>query len=76
MGRDFLIADAFGGFDMPKAARVSASIPASESQPEKSESISQEKSEGHPLVSIALFCGIGLLVSLVAALMGVSGAWY
>ena len=61
---------------MPKAARVSASIPASESQPEKSESISQEKSEGHPLVSIALFCGIGLLVSLVAALMGVSGAWY
>jgi hypothetical protein len=27
------------------------------------------------LVSIALFCGIGLLVSLVAILMGVNGVW-
>jgi hypothetical protein len=27
------------------------------------------------LISIALFSGIGLLVSLLAVLMGVSGAW-
>jgi hypothetical protein len=54
---------------MPKAARVSVSIPASSVSPEK-------KSESHPLVSIALFCGIGLLVSLAAALWGVQGAWY
>jgi hypothetical protein len=27
-------------------------------------------------VSIALFCGIGLLASLTAVLMGVQGAWY
>ena len=53
---------------MPKATRVSVSLPAS--------SASSDKSEGHPLVSIALFCGIGILVSLVAILMGVQGAWY
>jgi hypothetical protein len=28
------------------------------------------------LVSIALFSGIGLLISLVAMLCGVQGAWY
>jgi hypothetical protein len=53
---------------MPKAARISAQIPAS--------TISSEKSESHPLVSIAIFSGIGLLVSLIAILMGVQGAWY
>lgn len=49
---------------MPKAEIVSAST------------ISSAKSEGHPLVTIALFCGIGLLVSLVAILKDVQGAWY
>jgi hypothetical protein len=53
---------------MPKAARISARIPAS--------TASSEKSENHPLVSIALFSGIGLLASLIAILMGVQGAWY
>jgi hypothetical protein len=37
---------------------------------------SPERSEGHPLVPIVLFSGIGLLVSLVAILMGVQGVWY
>jgi hypothetical protein len=65
---------------MPKATRISA--PIAKFKPEarlesKPESKSEPKqSEGHPLVSIALFCGIGLLVSLVAMLMGVQGAWY
>jgi hypothetical protein len=58
---------------MPKAARAAVSIPVPSVSSEKSES---QKSEGHPLVPIALFCGIGLLVSLVAVLMGVQGAWY
>ena len=58
---------------MPKATRVSVSIPcpdflAFEADP--------KPSEGHPLVSIALFSCIGLLVSLIAMLMGVQGAWY
>jgi hypothetical protein len=53
---------------MPKAVRISAPIPAS--------SVSSEKSKSHPLVAIAIFSGIGLLVSLIAILMGVQGAWY
>jgi hypothetical protein len=53
---------------MPKAARISAPISAS--------AASSKQSESHPLVSIALFCGIGLLASLVAILMGVQIAWY
>jgi hypothetical protein len=53
---------------MPKAARISAQIVAS--------TASSEKSASHPLVSIALFCGIGLLVSLTAILSGVQGVWY
>jgi hypothetical protein len=59
---------------MPKAARVSAAISAS-SKPSEA-AASSEQSEGHPLVSIALFCGIGLLISLISMLMGVQGAWY
>ena len=53
---------------MPKAARISTTIPAS--------AASSEKSESSPLVAIALFSGIGLLVSLVALLTGVQGVWY
>jgi hypothetical protein len=53
---------------MPKAVRVSTQIPAS--------TASSEKSQSHPLVSIALFSGIGLLISLIAVILGVSGVWY
>ena len=53
---------------MPKATRVSVSIPASP--------ISSITAEGHPLVWLALFCGIGLLASLVSILMGVQAVWY
>jgi len=51
---------------MPKAARVSVPVLTA----------SSEKSETHPLVSIALFSGIGLLLSLIAILLGASGVWY
>lgn len=47
---------------MPKAARITAPISATP--------VSSQKSEGHPLVTIALFSGVGLLISLVAILMG------
>jgi len=53
---------------MPKAARISAPVPAS--------TASSVKSESSAFVSIALFSAIGLLVSLVAILMGVPGEWY
>jgi hypothetical protein len=52
---------------MPKAARISTPVTAA---------ASSEKSDNSPLISIALFSGIGLLISLVAVLMGVQGAWY
>jgi hypothetical protein len=52
---------------MPKAVRIAAIAPST---------ATSNKSESNELVSIALFCGIGLLVSLVAILMGVQSAWY
>jgi hypothetical protein len=57
---------------MPKATRAAVSIPVSET----SSSSSSEASEGHPLVWIALFSGIGLLASLIAMLTGVQGVWW
>jgi hypothetical protein len=54
--------------DMSKAVRVSTSIPASKS--------SSRESDNHQIISIALFSGIGLLVSLVAVLLGVQGMWF
>jgi len=53
---------------MPKATRIAASIPVSSASP--------NRSDGHSLVWIALLSGLGLLVSLVAVLMGVQIAWY
>lgn len=52
---------------MPKAARVSKSI---------ATSLASENSNSAQLVSIALFSGIGLLISLIAVILGVQGAWY
>jgi hypothetical protein len=52
---------------MPKAARISASAPVSSAS---------GRSTSSQFVSIALFSGIGLLISLIAVLLGVEGAWY
>ncbi len=57
---------------MPKAARVSLfSAPDVSSK----KAVSANKSEAHPLVTIAIFSGIGLLLSLIAILCGVQGVW-
>jgi hypothetical protein len=48
---------------MSKAARIAAPLGAS-------------APSADALASIALFSGIGLLVSLIAVLMGVQGVWY
>ena len=53
---------------MPTAVRVSAPTPAS--------TTASTKFDYHQFVLIALFSGIGLLVSLVAVILGVQGAWY
>jgi len=50
---------------MPKAVRILPSLPATFT-----------KSDSSEFVSIALFSGLGLLVSLLAVLMGVQGVWY
>jgi hypothetical protein len=52
---------------MSKAARLVVSRPASTAS---SDSSSDE------LISIVLFSGIGLLITLVAILFGVQGAWF
>jgi hypothetical protein len=52
---------------MPTAVRTPTSVPASRAS---------HKSDNAELVSIVLFAGIGLLVSLVAVIFGVQGAWY
>jgi hypothetical protein len=51
---------------MPNGVRIS--FPASK--------ISSQKSDGHPLISIAIFSGLGLLASLIEILCGVQGAWF
>jgi hypothetical protein len=52
---------------MPKIVRGS---------PVVTPSASSKKPEDSPLVTIALFCGVGLLVSLVAIMAGTLDAWY
>jgi hypothetical protein len=52
---------------MPKAARISKPIAATSAS---------ENSDRAQFISIALFSGVGLLISLVAVIMGVQGAWY
>jgi hypothetical protein len=58
---------------MQKAARISLQIPPSTASSRKSDIAS---SDTNSLVAIAIFSGIGLLVSLVAMVTGVPGAWY
>ena len=52
---------------MPKAVRGSPVVTASGPS---------RKLDDSPLVTIALFCGVGLLVSLVVTMAGVQDAWY
>ena len=51
---------------MPKAAQIQSSIRPSIS----------ENSDRAQFISVALFSGTGLLVSLVAVIKGVQGVWY
>jgi hypothetical protein len=52
---------------MSKVARIAKPVVAAPAS---------ESSDSVQLVSIALFSGIGLLISLVAVILGVQGAWY
>lgn len=50
---------------MPKAARIAKPIVTA-----------SENSDHAQLISIAIFSGVGLLISLVAVIFGVQGAWF
>jgi hypothetical protein len=52
---------------MPKAARVSPSV---------SKTSSSTNSDSTQFISVALFSGIGLLISLVVVLAGLNGYWF
>jgi hypothetical protein len=68
LGRDFEPPYALEKPYMSKAVRIFAPISAPTG--------SSDRSDDSPLVSIALFSGIGLLASLIAILMGVPCVWY
>jgi hypothetical protein len=51
---------------MPKAIRIAPSVPIA--KPWQSSDVVQ-------FVSVALFSGIGLLISLIAIILGVQGYW-
>jgi hypothetical protein len=57
---------------MSKAARIVVSRPASTASSENSKT----HDKTHELISIALFSGLGLLVTFVAILFGVQGVWF
>jgi hypothetical protein len=60
---------------MPKAARISSSISAPNVVSKEFRAAGRQV-DTHQLVSVALFSGIGLLISLVAVILGVQGAWF
>jgi hypothetical protein len=51
---------------MPKAIRIAPSVPIAKPW---------QSSDTVQFVSVALFSGIGLLISLIAVIMGVRGYW-
>jgi hypothetical protein len=57
---------------MPKAARMFMSLAALTTPPGNP----PQRSDNNGLASVALFCGVGLLLSLIAMIMGMPGAWY
>ena len=54
--------------ELQNTVRISRTYPAS--------TTSSDRSDRSQLTSVALFSGLGLLVSLVAILTGVQGYWY
>ena len=63
---------------MPTAIRIAAPIAASftSSKNTLSRNTSSRNSDRSEFAAVALFSAIGLLVSIVAILSGVQGAWY
>lgn len=60
---------------MPKAARIPSPISVPRIYTEKS-AVPAKRSDTTEFVAVALFSGIGLLVSLVVVILGVQGVWF
>jgi hypothetical protein len=60
---------------MPKAARIFSSISAPRIYTERS-AVPAKRSGASEFVGVALFCCVGLFISLVAVILGVQGAWF
>jgi hypothetical protein len=67
-----------GAREMPKAARIFSEISSPRIFTEKSAVPAKrsENSEMSEFVGVAIFSGIGLLISLVAVILGIQGAWF
>ena len=70
---------------MPKAARILSPISVPRIYTEKTATpakrsdtaaTSAKRSDMSEFIGVALFSGIGLLISLVAVILGVQGAWF
>lgn len=60
---------------MSKTARIFAPISAPRIYTERS-AVPAKRSDTSEFTGVAIFSGIGLLVSLVAVILGVQGAWF
>ncbi len=60
---------------MEKVARIFSSFSAPRIYTERS-AVTRKSPECHQFVAVALFSGIGLLVTLVAIIFGVQGVWF
>ncbi|WP_298874836.1 hypothetical protein [uncultured Bradyrhizobium sp.] len=61
---------------MPKAAQIFSPISAPRIYTERSVSPVKQRSDMSEFIGVAIFSGVGLLVSLVAVILGVQGAWF
>lgn len=60
---------------MPKAARIVSPISAPRIYTERS-AVPAKHSDVSEFIGVAIFSGIGLLMSLVAVILGVQGMWF
>ena len=60
---------------MSKAERIFSPISAPRIYTERS-AVPAKHSDMSEFVGVAIFSGVGLLISLVAVIFGVQGAWY
>lgn len=61
---------------MPKAARIYSPISTPRIYTERSAVPVKRHSDTSEFIGVAIFSGVGLLVSLIAVILGVRGAWF